>query len=340
MVHHLLPVQHFHIIFTIPQELRDWFYYNQRSCYNLLFRVTWETISSVASIAGEGVTGMVSTLHTWGSNLSYHPHVHCIVPSGYFEKGIWRKKTSNFYCPSKELRERYKELFLKRFVELVESGGEGKDTFTWQSINVEEEESLFGKLQKDVKDASRKKWTVRIEKPVLGVAQIIEYLARYVKRVAITNARIESISASHVAINYKQYHLQKKGEAAPKGTIEFEGAKFIQRFAQHIPPRGFHKVRYYGCYAYSSKKLKAKIYTSLTQQSPSPYKAPSTKSLLKKLLGHDPEVCSNCGSIGRLVTKLLTSENRSGYHLTRSYKSYKMNQARAGPHSKRKKEDE
>lgn len=94
MTHHLLPLKHFHIIFTIPQELRDWFFYNQRHCYNLLFRVAYQTIQKIAGAGQRGLlaqtslpvqTAMVATLHTWGSNLSYHPHVHCIVPAGSFQ---------------------------------------------------------------------------------------------------------------------------------------------------------------------------------------------------------------------------------------------------------------
>ena len=345
MVHHLLPVKHFHIIFTIPQELRDWFFYNQRLCYNLLFRVAYQTIQSMA---GEGLTGMVATLHTWGSNLSFHPHVHCIVPSGSFQKDIngeaWKYSkgqsklleplepleplgSGRFFCDAKVLRERYKTLFIQHFIDLVE----GNDIY-WKAEIIEQDEDLFSKLREDLRRASRKKWTVRIENPVLGTDQIIEYLARYVRRVAITNSRIEAVTETEVTINYKQYHLQKKGKPAPTDTINFDGATFIQRFAQHIPPSGFHKVRYYGCYNFSKKTLKAKIYTQITKAKVKPYQIPSTKKLIARLIGHDPDVCNNCGSRNTLVTKPLVEQVSQGYHLTRNYN---ITQIRAGPKSEK-----
>ena len=335
MVHHLLPIKHFHIIFTIPKELRDWFYYNQRSCYNLLFRAAYKTVESMAAVGGEGVTGMVATLHTWGSNLSYHPHVHCIVPAGCFKKGKWTysegqsklSSSGRFFCDAVALRTEYKSLFISHFIDLIE-----RNDFYWKDQLIEQDEDLFQQLRKDLRTASRKKWTVRIENPVLGTEQIIEYLARYVRRVAITNSRIEHVDKTTVTINYKQYHLQKKGKAAPIGTIDFDGATFIQRFAQHIPPSGFHKVRYYGCYAYSNKKLKAEIYQQIKNTPAKPYQKPSTKKLISRLIGHNPDVCSNCGSIGKLVTTPLAEHENQGYHLTRGLtENYTITRIRAGP---------
>ena len=324
MVHHLLPIKHFHIIFTIPEELRDWFYYNQRLCYNLLFRVAYQTIECMA---GKGKTGMVATLHTWGSNLSYHPHVHCIVPAGSWLDGKWQfskgQSTGRFFCDAVALREQYKALFIREFVKLVET-----NDFYWKSEKVESCPDLFELLQKDLRQAVRKKWTVRIENPVLGTEQIIEYLARYVRRVAITNSRIESITDTHVVINYKQYALQQPGKAPPVGKMEFDGAAFIHQFAQHIPPRGFHKVRYYGIYTFGNKKLKNEIYEQVTQSCLLPYQVPSRKTLIRRQLGHDPDVCTACGAINQFVTTPLVEQPNQGYHLTKNYKTPRI---RAGP---------
>jgi len=275
---------------------------------------------------------MVATLHTWGSNLSYHPHVHCIVPAGAFENGVWENKqgnnTPNFFCNATQLRQLYKRLFIQHFLELIEYAQEPKPAFTWAGEKIEEKEELFAKLQSDFKKACSKKWTVRIENPVLGTEQIIAYLARYVRRVAITNSRIVAVTDSQVSINYKQYHLQKKGKPAPIGVMDFDGVKFIQRFAQHIPPSGFHKVRYYGCYAFGKKALRNSIYTSLTQQPAPIYQKPSTQQLVITLLGHDPDVCTNCGSVGCFVTSPIAKDATKGYHLTRSYT---VPPSRAGP---------
>lgn len=324
MVYHLLPIKHFHIIFTIPQELRDWFYYNQKACYRLLFRVAWKTIET---IAGGGKTGMVVALHTWGSNLSYHPHVHCIVPAGSYQDGNWgyRQGSNNrFFCDARELRATYKRIFIQYFLELVEYA----ENFTWEAVSIEKDVSLFQNLQQDLAQSCRKEWTVRIENPVLGTEQIIAYLARYVRRVAITNSRILEVSEAKVKISYKQYHLQKQGKPAPQGELSFDGAAFIHRFAQHIPPSGFHKVRYYGLYAYSNKSLKAEVCQQLQQQPVPIYQKPSTRQLLHQLLGHDPEVCTSCGSISSFVISPLVMDCTKGYHLTRQYV---IRPIRAGP---------
>jgi len=219
-------------------------------------------------------------------------------------------------------------LFLESFVEQIEYAEENGHEINWKGEAIERDEELFGQLKKDLVSASRKKWTVRIENPVLGVEQIIEYLARYVKRVALTNSRIKEVNEKEVKLSYKKYAEQKKGQPAPEGTVKFEGAKFIQRFAQHIPPSGFHKVRYYGCYAYGKKDLKAQIYRSIKGQPQGVYQKPSTQTLLKRLLGSDPEVCKECGAIGMHVTKLLAHQISHAYHLTRNYK---IQPIRAGP---------
>ena len=259
--------------------------------------------------------------------MAYHPHVHCIVPAGSFQNRQWTysKGQSNrrFFCDATLLRQTYKDLFIKAFIELVES-----NDFFWKADNIQNEGDLFEQFRKDLRIAVRKKWTVRIENPVLGTEQIVQYLARYVRRVAITNARIEAITDTHVTINYKQYDLQKTGQAPPIGDMEFEGAAFIQRFAQHIPPRGFHKVRYYGIYAFSNKILKNSIYEQLTQSCQLPYQVPATKTLIARQIGHDPDVCSNCGSIGNFVTILLPTEENKGYHLTKPIINKRI---RAGP---------
>ena len=137
-------------VYTIPKELRNWFYYNQRLCYNLLFRVAYQTIQAMA---GKGQTGMVATLHTWGSNLSYHPHVHCIVAAGSFLNDEWqfskKQSTGRFFCDAVELRQQYKALFIREFVKLVET-----EDFFWKGEKVESCPDLFELLQKDVRQAA------------------------------------------------------------------------------------------------------------------------------------------------------------------------------------------
>jgi len=312
MSHHLLPVKHFHLIFTLPHELNDLIFYNKKRLYGLLFKVAAQTVQIILG----GKIGMVSTLHSWGANLSYHPHLHVIVAAASWKDGTWQ--VSNPYnprcfCNAKKLRATFKELFLEALLPIVEN-----ESLHWEKTTIQHE-AVFPKIQQIYHQIERKKWTVRIENPVLGVKQIIEYLARYVRRVALTNSRIEQVTKDKVIINYKQYALQKKGQPPPIGKREFVGEKFIQQFTQHFMPRGFHKVRYYGFYAFGAKNLKVQIHQQLTGKSPSVYQAPSKKVIINKMLGEDMDYCSNCGVFNAFETSEITTNSSLLFYLTNSF---------------------
>lgn len=285
---HLLPVKHYHVIFTLPHELNDLVFYNQQVMYNLLFRSAWE---SIKKIVGSGMTGMVATLHSWGSNLSFHPHLHCIVPAGKLLNDKWRQingSTQRCYCNAKELRHSFRQVFMKNLTAILEN-----EELYVEKILVKKP---FAHLQSLLKTIATKKWNIRIESPLVGTQQIIEYLGRYVRRVAVTNNRIEEVTSTHVRLKYKQYVLQEAGKPAPEATIKFDGVTFLQRFTQHILPLGFHRVRYYGLYSWAAKRKKAKAYTLLEGRPPGSYERPLKRTLLKKILGTDPDVCPDCGA--------------------------------------------
>jgi len=320
MSHHLLPVKHFHLIFTLPHELNDLIFYNKKRLYGLLFRVAAQTVQTILG----GKVGMVSTLHSWGSNLAYHPHLHVIVAAGSWKNGNWQVSNPHnprCFCNARQLRVTFKELFLKQLLPILEN-----EFLHWEKTSIQDP-TIFSKIQQIYHQIERKKWTVRIENPVLGVAQIIEYLARYVRRVALTNSRIEEVTKDKVIINYKQYALQKKGKPPPIGKRVFDGEKFIQQFTQHFMPRGFHKVRYYGFYAFGVKQLKATIYETLTNQSVPIYQKPTKKALIKKILGEDMDCCTNCGKYNAFELSPLPTQPKLLFSLPPKSKS----RIRAGP---------
>ena len=164
------------------------------------------------------------------------------------------------------------------------------------------------------------------------IEQIIEYLGRYVRRVAITNSRIEAVDQSGVTINYKKYAQQKKGKPAPIGTKVMKGEAFLQQFCQHILPFRFHRVRYYGIYGFAAKKIKTEIYTQLTNQPIEVYQPPSSKQIIEKMLGHHPNICSTCGVVNQMVSIPLLVDSSKLFVLTRKYATP---QIRAGPVAKR-----
>ena len=296
IVKHLLPVKHFHVIFTVPHQLNDLFYYNQRKMYDLFFSSAWETIEEVT---GNGRSGMVCTLHSWGSNLSYHPHVHCIVPKGTQVGGKWKGDDlykSRFFVKVELLRDTFKKIFLKQLLYLLDhDGGLYMDGAVVDLFTMEKIRRIYVKVSKI------KKWSVRIEAPICGIQQIVAYLGRYIKRVAITNSRILDINKTSVSFSYNIYAKQEQGKAAPKGIKVIEGEKFLQQFSQHILPRYFQRVRYYGIYAFTNKLLKQLAYKSLTGHVAAVYKAPLKRELLRKMLGTDPDRCPVCACYNTLI---------------------------------------
>jgi len=309
MMHHLLPVQHFHVIFTVPHQLNDLFFYNQRKMYALFFSSAWETINE---LTGEGDSGMVCTLHTWGSNLSYHPHLHCIIPKGTFKDEKWESKnaqSAHFFVKVEKLRNRFKEIFLSKLIRLIDHDLLYIDGLTINLYTIEKIRSIYGKVQKI------KKWSVRIEVPICGYKQIVEYLGRYIKRVAITNSRILDVTNTKVSFCYNKYAEQEQGKAAPKGVRTMDGEKFMQQFTQHILPLYFHRVRYYGIYAYTNKKKKQIAYESITNQTAPTYQAPLKRHLIEKMLGSDPDVCPGCGCYNTLISNPIEDELISRFRL-------------------------
>lgn len=307
MKHHLLPVKHYHVIFTIPHELNDLVFHNRKLLFNLLFKSVWQ---SIEKILGSGKTGMVATLHSWGSNLSRHPHIHCIVPDGKLIDNEWlRVSASNqqFYCNATELRETFKEIFIQNLTALLEN-----EALKAPSHTAATDFAYYTKLLKTI---NGKKWNVRIEASILGVQQIIEYLGRYVRRVAFTNSRIKELSDTHVGLSYKQYSKQKQGQPAPEATMRFNPISFLKCFVQHILPAYFHRVRYFGLYAFAAKRKKQQAFECITGNPIPAYQPPLKRQLIQKMLGVDPDVCPGCACYQTLQSKQLDATDKFYFQL-------------------------
>lgn len=237
----VLPVKHFHSVFTIPHILNNLFYINQEQCYTMLFKASSEALKDLVYRDYAAVSGAISVIHTWGQALTYHPHIHIIVPAGGLDcDGMqWVKSKEKFLIYAKTLSGKFRSYLIKMLEE------------AWKKGKLKIPEHWFSSFTALSQALYSKPWNVNLEKPLSNPRQIINYLAKYVNKVAISNSRIVSVCGDKVTFIYKSY---KTGEIGLRMTLT--KSEFISRFLMHILPKGFYKIRYYGIYAQSNSKLK------------------------------------------------------------------------------------
>jgi len=285
----LLPVKYYHVVFTLPCELHPIAKANPSVLYNLLFKSAWYTIKTLAAdqkwIGGK--TGMIAVLHTWGQNLSFHPHLHCLIPNGAFiplqQRWVY-PRSRRFLFPVRVMSKMYRGAFLKLLVEAYH-----KNSIVWST-------NSWLTLQRQIRNAG---FNVYSKLPFGGPTQVLQYLGRYSHRVAITNHRILHVDERVVAFRYKDYRDGKNK------TLRLTPEQFTHRFLLHVLPKGFAKIRHFGIYANRSKN---KCLTHILHFFERRRKAPITFSAIIHLKQHshiDIELCPTC-MIGRLVrSKLL-----------------------------------
>lgn len=268
----LLNVGYFHVVFTVPAELNTTIYTNQRDCYNLLFRCVKETLRELtgdSKYLGAKI-GFTGVLHTWGQNLSFHPHLHCIIPAGGLSKqGFWINSKKKFFLPVKVLSRKFRGKYLALLKELKPA------------------------ISKDILDICyNKEWIVYCKPPFKTTACVVEYLGRYTHRIAISNNRILKLEDGNVTFKWRDYSDCNRWKEMTLTAIEF-----IRRFLMHILPQGFMKIRHFGFLSSRGKQLKLPLCKAMTNTF-TESKRLSTEELLIKLLGRKPTVCKSCGYDG------------------------------------------
>ena len=274
----LLPVPYFHVVFTIPDKLNQLCLHHPKMMYDLLFKTSQKTIQTFAKDPKYlgAKAGMTAILHTWGQNLSLHPHLHCIVPGGGLTPcGNWKNAHPNgkFLFPVKAMS----KVFRAKFVAALRK----------QAIlnNIAIQPSIFKQL-------FAKNWVVYAKRPFGGPKQVIEYLGRYTHKIAITNHRIEHLTPSSITFRYKDYR-----KAGKVGQMILSIKEFIRRFALHILPSGFMRIRHYGFLASRYKKDNlAKARASLKVNPPIAKIPIDWQQISIQRLGFDPQVCTYCGA--------------------------------------------
>ncbi len=276
----LLPVSYFHVVFTLPQELNHWCLHYPAAMYDLLFAASKQTLTAFAGDEKHlgAMPGMISVLHTWGQNLSLHPHVHMIVPGGgVTAAGYWKnaKNRGSFLFPVKAMSTVFKHKYMEGFLKFIQT----------QNIGIEKmlRETLYNKS-----------WVVYAKQPFGGPAQVIEYLGRYTHKVAISNHRIRSIADGRVSFMYKDY-----ADGCKQKQMTLEATEFLRRFSMHILPPGFRKIRHYGFLANANAAL---LQMQQKQLGVATIKIKKDwKTIAKEKMNYDVNLCPCCKK-GKMAT--------------------------------------
>ena len=239
----LLPVPYYHVVFTLPAEIAAIAYQNKRLVYGLLFTLSAETMLKIAAnpeYLGAKIA-ITSVLHTWGSTMPHHPHVHMIVPGGgiSLDGKRWINCKPGFLLPVRALRKLFRRLFLER---LLAAHQAGKLCFFGELAPLGDAQTFKDFLA----PLKKKKWHVYTKRPLAGPEAVLSYLSRYTHRVAISNARLICADDTAVTFKCKDYRLKGQDRCTTK---QLKPHEFIRRFLLHVLPSRFHRIRHYGLLA-------------------------------------------------------------------------------------------
>ena len=267
----LLPVPYFHVVFTVPDKLNGLFIEHPADLYNLLFATTWETIAQFSYTKLHAETGMVSILHTWGQNLSLHPHIHCVVPGGGINfKGKWKQvsiseKGKVFLFSVKSLS----RVFREKFIEALQK-------------QLPQTTKFINSLYKD-------DWVVYSKEPFAGPEHVIEYLGRYTHKVAIGNHRLLNVDETGVTFSWRDYRDDEEK------VMTLEAAEFLRRFCMHILPKRFVRIRHYGLLSTARRQDLRELQQAFGIITPKVREKKNWKEVCRQHLNYDPDICPQCG---------------------------------------------
>lgn len=291
----VLPVKYHHTVFTIPAELRTLFLFNKKLLYNLLFKCAWETIESFSKDPRnriEAKMGMIAIMHTWKQNLDYHPHLHCIIPSGGITvNNKWKSSpTSGDYLFNAEaLALTFRGKFLWYLKDFFKKG-----KLQFYDLQDQTQLEYFYHLKETL---YRKQWVVYSKKSFKNEQSVFEYLGRYTHKIAISNARIKSVTDKSVSFEYTD-----RADDYKKKIRTVDGIKFIKLFLQHVLPERFMKIRNYG---FLSSRNKTEMLEKLHEYFELPlYEKPQrilVFALMKLVYKVDIGICKYCGGKLRLI---------------------------------------
>ncbi len=244
----LLPVGYFHVVFTVPAKIADIAFHNKAMVYDLLFKAASQTMLTIAADPKHlgARIGITAVLHTWGSAMIHHPHIHMIVPGGgiSLDGERWISSRPAFLLPVRVLSKLFRRLFLTQLLELHDAG---RLHFFGDQSSMSDRRTLLHHLA----PVRKMNWVVYAKPPFGGPEAVLAYLSRYTHRVAISNRRLISLDETGVSFRYKDY---RRDGAERQRTMMLSADEFIRRFLLHVLPKGFHRIRHYGLLASASRK--------------------------------------------------------------------------------------
>ena len=247
----LLPVGYFHVVFTVPAEIAGLALHNKAELYELLFHTASETMFTIAADPRHlgARIGITAVLHTWGSALTHHPHIHMVVPGGgiSLDGQRWVSSRPAFLLPVRVLGKLFRRLFLTRLLVLFDAG---RLQFFGHQAALNERRAFLQRIA----PLRKQRWVVYAKPPFSGPEAVLAYLSRYTHRIAISNRRLIAMDETGITFRYKDY---RRDGAERQRTMTLAPDEFIRRFLIHVLPKGFHRIRHYGLLA--SANCKANI---------------------------------------------------------------------------------
>ena len=299
----LLPVDYYHVVFTLPAPISDIAYYNKAVIYGLLFEIAAEVLGTIAADPRHlgAQVGVTLVLHTWGSALTHHPHVHGIVPGGGLSPDgqRWVACKPGFFLPVRVLS----RLFRRRFLEEMEKAHRaGQLQFFGEYADLADPKSFAGWLA----PLRQCEWVVYAKRPFAGPQAVLAYLSRYTHRVAISNSRLVAMDERGVTFRWKDY--RDKGRTRHK-TMTLSAEEFMRRFLLHVLPGGFHRIRHFGLLANAIRRENLAKARELLGDGVSPLlNVPSTDARTTMEPAKTERatfVCSHCGAAMLIIETFL-----------------------------------
>lgn len=287
----IIDTKYFHVVFTVPEQLNVICLLDSRKFYSILFQSVWQSLRTFGYTHYGVESGALAILHTWGQNLSLHPHIHCLVPAAGIDLSGDMKKISKkgrYLYPVKKISIEFRSNMMKRLKKHLKTSIAGK------RVN-----NQLSKYQSLIDNVWAKDWVVYCEPSFADADRVIKYLGQYTHRVAISNHRIQHIDQKYVSFFYKDYTDGKE-----RKLTKLSGVEFLRRFCMHILPKGFVKVRYYGILSNRYSKQTA-IYRKSTI-----IKNETSQKRILRLTGFDIYKCPFCNK-GQMHTVDIIPKIRS-----------------------------